>query len=70
MCWCTDTHDRNWLLDVHPKHPRLLVATGDSGVAFKMLPVMGKYISDLVEGKSLDPMLKEAWKWRPDKKES
>ncbi|KIW60330.1 hypothetical protein PV05_00557 [Exophiala xenobiotica] len=68
MCWCTDTHDRNWLLDVHPKHPRLLVATGDSGVAFKMLPVMGKYISDLVEGKSLDPMLKEAWKWRPDKK--
>ncbi|KAK5211068.1 hypothetical protein LTR41_003680 [Exophiala xenobiotica] len=68
MCWCTDTHDRNWLLDVHPKHPRLIVATGDSGVAFKMLPVMGKYISDLVEGKSLDPMVKEAWKWRPDKK--
>jgi hypothetical protein len=33
-----------------------------------MLPVMGKYISDLVEGKSLDPMVKEAWKWRPDKK--
>jgi len=32
-----------------------------------MLPVMGRYISDLVEGKSLDPMLKEAWRWRPDK---
>ncbi|KAL2438535.1 L-saccharopine oxidase [Exophiala dermatitidis] len=67
VCWCTDTNDRNWLLDVHPAHPRLMVATGDSGVAFKMLPVMGKYISDLVEGISLDPMLQQAWKWRPEK---
>ncbi|KAK5041969.1 hypothetical protein LTR13_001774 [Exophiala sideris] len=67
VCWCADTRDRNWLLDVHPHHPRLVVATGDSGSAFKMLPVMGKYISDLVEGKSLDPMLKKAWRWRPDK---
>ncbi|KAL6246902.1 hypothetical protein RBB50_006209 [Rhinocladiella similis] len=67
VCWCTDTRDRSWLLDVHPKHPRLIVATGDSGNAFKMLPVMGRYISDLVEGRSLDPMLKEAWRWRPDK---
>lgn len=31
-----------------------------------MLPVIGKYISDLVEGRSLDPMLKESWRWRPD----
>ncbi|EXJ84440.1 hypothetical protein A1O3_05108, partial [Capronia epimyces CBS 606.96] len=66
VCWCTDTPDCNWLLDVHPDNSRLVVATGDLGVAFKMLPVMGKYISNLVEGVSLDPMLQEAWRWRPD----
>lgn len=65
VCWCADTRDRNWLVDVHPVHTRLLLATGDSGNGFKMLPVMGKYIADLVEGKSLDPILQEAWKWRP-----
>ncbi|KAL2834230.1 FAD dependent oxidoreductase [Aspergillus cavernicola] len=68
VCWCTDTRDRNWLVDVHPVHSRLVLATGDSGNAFKMLPVMGKYIGDLVEGKSLDPMLQETWRWRPDRK--
>ncbi|KAL3462741.1 FAD dependent oxidoreductase [Aspergillus heterothallicus] len=68
VCWCTDTQDRNWLVDTHPEHARLVLATGDSGSAFKMLPVMGKYISDLVEGKSLDPVLQDAWKWRPSQK--
>jgi glycine/D-amino acid oxidase-like deaminating enzyme len=66
VCWCTDTHDRNWLLDVHPDHPRLVLATGDSGHAFKVLPVIGRYDADLVEGKSLDAMLRHAWRWRPE----
>lgn len=67
VCWCTDTMDRNWLVDVHPVHDRLIIATGDSGNAFKMLPVIGKYIGDLVQGRELDSLVKEAWKWREDK---
>jgi sarcosine oxidase / L-pipecolate oxidase len=69
VCWCTDTMDRKWLIDVHPQHPRLILATGDSGNAFKMLPVIGKYIGDVVEGRPLDPVIKDTWRWRPDKKE-
>lgn len=67
ICWCTDTIDRNWLIDIHPVYDRLIVATGDSGNAFKMLPVIGKYIGDLVEGKKLDSLAKDAWRWREDK---
>ena len=65
LCWCTDSRDRNWLIDFHPIHKRLIIATGDSGTGFKMLPVMGQYIGDLVEGSSLEPLLKTSWRWRP-----
>lgn len=67
ICWCTDTMDRNWLIDQHPQHPRLVVATGDSGNAFKMLPVIGRYIGDVVERKPLPAICAQAWRWRPEK---
>jgi glycine/D-amino acid oxidase-like deaminating enzyme len=70
ICWCADSMDRNWLISKHPRHHRVVIATGDSGVGFKMLPVIGRYIGDVVEGKSLDPMLREAWDWRPQKTNS
>ncbi|KAK7561914.1 FAD dependent oxidoreductase [Phyllosticta citricarpa] len=51
ICWCTDTADRHFLIDRHPSFPQLLLATGDSGHAFKFLPTMGSYIVDALEGK-------------------
>lgn len=30
-----DTIDEDWIIDYHPLHPRLLLATGGSGHAFK-----------------------------------
>lgn len=68
VCWCADTMDREWLLTPHPVHERLVMGTGDSGNAFKQLPVIGKYIGDIVQGKSLEPVLQETWRWRSDKK--
>ncbi|KAF4456343.1 hypothetical protein F53441_1502 [Fusarium austroafricanum] len=50
VCWCTDSPDAHWLIDRHPKHEALLLATGDSGHAFKMFPIIGKYIVDALEG--------------------
>lgn len=52
VCWCTDSPDAHYLIANHPKYPggELLLATGDSGHAFKMLPIIGKYISNAVEG--------------------
>ncbi|EFQ34834.1 FAD dependent oxidoreductase [Colletotrichum graminicola M1.001] len=61
VCWCTDSPDAYWLIDNHPKHPSLLLATGDSGHAFKMFPIIGDYISDALEGKERG--LRSEWKY-------
>ena len=54
ICWCTDSFDGNWLLCDDPRYEGLVLATGDSGHTFKMLPIVGKYVVDLVEGKVCD----------------
>lgn len=51
ICWCTDSFDGNWLLCPHPKYSNVFLATGDSGHTFKMLPIVGRYVVDLIEGK-------------------
>ncbi|TDZ41535.1 L-saccharopine oxidase [Colletotrichum trifolii] len=61
VCWCTDSPDAHWLIDNHPKHPSLLLATGDSGHAFKMFPIIGDYIADALEGRPRG--LKKEWKY-------
>lgn len=54
----------NWLMCEHPKYKGLVVATGDSGQTFKMFPVVGKQVVDLIEGK-LPHDRKDLWRWRP-----
>ena len=67
MCWCTDTADRHYLITPHPDYAStLILASGASGHGFKMLPIIGEYVADLVEGKNLEPLLQEAWRWRPE----
>lgn len=61
VCWCTDSPDSHYLIDNHPKHPSLLLATGDSGHAFKMLPIIGDYIADALEGSERG--LKKQWRY-------
>lgn len=51
MCWCTDTVDSQWLICEHPEYKGLVLATGDSGHTFKMFPVVGKQVADLIENK-------------------
>jgi glycine/D-amino acid oxidase-like deaminating enzyme len=43
--------DARWLLCEHPRWRNLVLATGDSGHTFKMLPVVGREVVDLIEGK-------------------
>ncbi|OJJ07791.1 hypothetical protein ASPVEDRAFT_66020 [Aspergillus versicolor CBS 583.65] len=64
MCWCTDTADANVLICEHPRWNNFILATGDSGHSFKLLPSIGKHIVELLEG-SLAPELAEEWRWRP-----
>ncbi|EOO01388.1 putative fructosyl amino acid oxidase protein [Phaeoacremonium minimum UCRPA7] len=64
ICWDTDTQDLHFLIDKHPKHKGLYLATGGSAHGFKFLPIIGKYVADMLESK-LDPSLAETWAWRP-----
>ncbi|KAL1609896.1 hypothetical protein SLS60_001561 [Paraconiothyrium brasiliense] len=64
LCWCTDTADAALLICEHPKWKNFILATGDSGHTFKLLPNIGKHVVELVEGELADD-LANAWKWRP-----
>ncbi|KAK7449710.1 hypothetical protein VKT23_013183 [Stygiomarasmius scandens] len=64
MCWCTDTPDANLLICEDPRWKNFFLATGDSGHSFKLLPIIGKHIVELLEGTLQQDML-EAWRWRP-----
>lgn len=48
MCMYTLTPDRNFLMGRHPKYSRLIVATGGSGHAFKMVPFIGEQVKNLI----------------------
>ncbi|KAL4806609.1 FAD dependent oxidoreductase [Aspergillus unguis] len=63
LCWDADTADRHFLVTPHPVHKRLFLAAGGSAHGFKFLPVVGKYVADLLEGR-LDEGMRRAWQWR------
>lgn len=48
LCWYTDTADGDFIVDYHPRHGGLFLATGGSGHGFKFLPVIGERIVDVV----------------------
>jgi sarcosine oxidase/L-pipecolate oxidase len=48
----------DFLVDYVPHLSGLFLATGDSGHAFKVFPIIGDKIADAIEGK-LDPELQD-----------
>ncbi|KAL5343175.1 FAD dependent oxidoreductase [Aspergillus crustosus] len=64
ICWDGDMADYHFLITPHPKHTNLKIAIGGSAHGFKFLPVLGKYIVEMMEG-TLDPEIAKKWKWRP-----
>jgi sarcosine oxidase/L-pipecolate oxidase len=64
LCWCTDTADSALLICEHPRWKNFILATGDSGHSFKLLPIIGKHVVELIEGRLADDLV-EAWRWRP-----
>ncbi|KAJ5381277.1 FAD dependent oxidoreductase [Penicillium cataractarum] len=67
LCWDADTADRHFLVTPHPSHRGLFLATGGSAHGFKFLPVVGKYVADLLEG-TLDTDIVSKWQWRAGQK--
>ncbi|RGP74168.1 proline dehydrogenase [Fusarium sporotrichioides] len=66
ICWCADTYDRNFLITYHPRHPSLVIASGDCGTGYKHITSIGKFISDCMEGR-LEERFAKFWTWRPEK---
>jgi monomeric sarcosine oxidase len=47
VCMYTMTPDRDFVIDRHPEHDRVIFATGFSGHGFKFAPVVGHYLASL-----------------------
>jgi sarcosine oxidase / L-pipecolate oxidase len=62
MCWFADTADSEYCIDFVPGTSNsLIVLSGDSGHGFKMMPVVGSWVMDLLEaGRQVLPR----WQWR------
>jgi sarcosine oxidase len=53
VCLYTNTPDFHFLIDTHPNHPHVLIASPCSGHGFKFAGVLGEVLSDLlIEGRS------------------
>ena len=50
VCLYTNTPDGHFVLDVHPEHPEVLIASPCSGHGFKFASALGEVMADLVTG--------------------
>lgn len=62
LCWFADTKDSNFCIDFVPGTNRSVVAlSGDSGHGFKMMPIFGKWVVELLEA---GRQSEQRWRWR------
>ena len=52
VCRYCDSVDSDFLIDLHPDRPGLMVMSGGSGHGFKFAPVLGRIAADVLEGKT------------------
>ncbi|KAK5652793.1 hypothetical protein OQA88_9649 [Cercophora sp. LCS_1] len=64
LCWYSDTPTGDFLIDYHPRYRGLFVATGDSGHAFKFMPVIGDKIADCIM-RNCPVEFRGKWDWKP-----
>lgn len=64
LCVYCDTSDENFWIARDPHDPRVVVATGGSGHAFKFAPVLGDLIARIALGEPHP--LADKFRWRPD----
>ncbi|KAI7352680.1 FAD/NAD(P)-binding domain-containing protein [Hortaea werneckii] len=71
LCWDARTPTQDWLLDRHPD-PRLsnlFLAVGGSFHSYKFLPTAGKYMANVLLGRSNGTEKDKAWGWKSTRSE-
>ncbi|KAM7195250.1 putative fructosyl amino acid protein [Naviculisporaceae sp. PSN 640] len=63
LCWYSDTPTGDFVVDYHPEWQGLFVAFGDSGHAFKFLPVLGEKVVDCIT-RQRPTEFEGKWKWK------
>lgn len=64
LCWFSDSKDSEYCIDFVPDtNKSLVVLSGDSGHGFKMMPIMGGWVVDLLQTGKQE---RDLWKWRSD----
>ncbi len=48
-CMFTNTPDKHFIIDLHPQHPQVVMASPCSGHGFKFASVVGEIVADLAE---------------------
>ena len=62
MCWFADTLDSEYCIDFVPgTESSVVVLSGDSGHGFKMMPIFGKWVVELLERGRQE---RSGWSWR------
>lgn len=62
IMWYTDTINSDFIFDFVPNRQGLFVSCGGSGHAFKMMPVLGEFLVNAIEGH--ENLYTKLFKWR------
>jgi sarcosine oxidase len=52
VCLYTNTPDQHFVVDVHPGHPQVVIASPCSGHGFKFASALGEVLADLATGRT------------------
>lgn len=64
LCWFADTSDSDFIIDYVPHtSSSVVLLSGDSGHGFKMFPIFGKWVTDLLASADKQQRIKR-WRWK------